>query len=191
MELAEARRYAVDVTLDPDTAHPDLILSPDKKTVTYQDRHQDPPNNLERFDNYPIVLGFNKLTGGKHYWEVEVEGKTNWTLGVCWKFVRRTEPIYLSPKYGFWTVWLKDGKYEACNYPENVRLPVNIEPRRVGIFLDYEAGKVSFYNVTDRSHLFTFTDISGTLHPYFYTGYDERGGNAASLIICPVPAKLE
>ncbi|CAM5148927.1 unnamed protein product, partial [Eretmochelys imbricata] len=57
----------------------------------------------------------------------------------------------------------------------------------VGIFLDYEAGEVSFYNVTDRSHLFTFTDtFSETLHPYFYPGYKEEGKNAAPLTICPV-----
>ncbi|KAM9119041.1 E3 ubiquitin-protein ligase TRIM39-like [Pangshura tecta] len=182
-------RFTVDVTLDPDTAHPSLILSEDQKTVTYEDKQQDLPDNLKRFDTYPIVLGFNKLTGGRHYWEVEVGEKTNWTLGVCTESVTRKGNIYLSPENGFWTVCLRYGEYKALT-SHLTPLSMSVRPSRVGIFLDYEAGEVSFYNVTDKSHLFTFTDtFSGTLHPYFYTGYKEGFRNTSPLIICPVPAQ--
>uniref|UniRef100_A0A8C3FDF5 Uncharacterized protein n=1 Tax=Chrysemys picta bellii TaxID=8478 RepID=A0A8C3FDF5_CHRPI len=154
----------VDVTLDPNTAHPNLVLSEDQKTVTYDDRRQDQPENPERFTTYPTALGTNGFTGGRFYWEVEMGDKTNWTVG--------------------------DGKYEACTSSPRTPLAVSVRPRRVGIFLDYEAGEVSFYNVTDRSLLFTFTDtFSGTLRPYFYVGYKEEGKNTAPLTICPVPAQ--
>ncbi|KAH1184644.1 hypothetical protein KIL84_012585 [Mauremys mutica] len=76
-----AQLYAVDVTLDPNTAHPNLILSEDQKTVTYDERRQDLPDNPERFNTYPTVLGANGFTGGRFYWEVEVGDKTNWTVG--------------------------------------------------------------------------------------------------------------
>ncbi|XP_034645395.1 E3 ubiquitin-protein ligase TRIM39-like [Trachemys scripta elegans] len=182
-------RFTVDVTLDPDTAHPSLILSEDQKTVTYEDKQQDLPDNLKRFDTYPIVLGFNKLTGGRHYWEVEVGDKTNWTLGVCTESVTRKGNIYLSPENGFWTVCLRYEEYKALT-SHLTPLSMSVRPRRVGIFLDYDVGEVSFYNVTDKSHLFTFTDtFSGTLHPYFYTGYKEGFRNTSPLIICPVPAQ--
>ncbi|CAM5157142.1 unnamed protein product [Eretmochelys imbricata] len=182
-------RFTVDVTLDPDTAHPSLILSEDQKTVTYEDKQQDLPDNIKRFDTYPIVLGFNKLTGGRHYWEVEVGDKTNWTLGVCTESVTRKGKIYLSPENGFWTVCLRYKEYKALT-SHLTPLSMSVRPSRVGIFLDYEAGEVSFYNVTDKSHLFTFTDtFSGTLHPYFYTGYKEGFRNTSPLIICPVPAQ--
>uniref|UniRef100_A0A8C8RJR1 RING-type E3 ubiquitin transferase n=1 Tax=Pelusios castaneus TaxID=367368 RepID=A0A8C8RJR1_9SAUR len=129
------QRFWVDMTLDPDTANGWLVLSEDRKS---------------RFDTYPEVLGAERFTGGRCYWEVEVGDKTEWTLGVCRESVS---------KKGM------HGKYKARTSP-STPLPVSDSPSRVGIFLDYEAGEVLFYNVTDGSHLFTFTDtFSGTLRP--------------------------
>ncbi|XP_026516253.1 E3 ubiquitin-protein ligase TRIM39-like, partial [Terrapene carolina triunguis] len=179
------KRFGVDVTLDPDTANPQLVLSEDQKRVRLGDKRQDLPDNPERFDPCPCVLGAEGFVGGRRYWEVEVGDKTRWTLGGCRESVSRKGKVTLSPEDGYWAVWLRGGEYEALtSHP--TPLPVSVRPSRVGIFLDYEAGEVSFYNVTDRSHLFTFTGtFSGTLRPYFYTG----STNASPLIICPVPAQ--
>ncbi|CAM5098032.1 unnamed protein product [Natator depressus] len=183
-----AQLYAVDVTLDPDTANPWLVLSEDQKRVRHGDTRQDLPDKPERFDTYPEVLGAEGFAGGRRYWEVGVGDKTRWTLGVCRESVSRKGESFLSPGKGYWVVWLGDGGYEALTSPRTT-LPVSAQPGRVGIFLDYEAGEVSFYNVTDGSHLFTFTDtFSGTLRPYFNPGPNAGGTNAAPLIICPVPA---
>nr|XP_042717381.1 E3 ubiquitin-protein ligase TRIM21-like [Chrysemys picta bellii] len=153
----------VDVTLDPDTANPWLILSEDQKRERHGDTQQNLPNNPERFDTYPIVLGAERFAGRRRYWEVEVRDKTEWDLG--------------------------DGKYKAFTSPLTP-VPVSVRPSRVGIFLDYEAGEVSFYNVTDRSRLFTFTDtFSRTLRPYFCPWVSAGGTNVAPLIICPIPAQ--
>nr|XP_042702072.1 E3 ubiquitin-protein ligase TRIM39-like [Chrysemys picta bellii] len=187
--LTRARGYAVDVTLDPDTANPNLVLSEDWKYVRYGDTRQDLPDNHERFDTCSCVLGTEGFMGGRCYWEVEVGDKTRWTLGVCRESVNRKGPVTYTPGNGYWAVWLKSGIYEARTSPPTP-LPVSVRPSRVGIFLDYEAGEVSFYNVTDRSHLFTFTDtFSGTLRPYFSPGLATRGTNVAPLIICLVPAQ--
>ncbi|XP_065421020.1 butyrophilin subfamily 2 member A1-like isoform X2 [Chrysemys picta bellii] len=184
-----AQIYAVDVTLDPDTAHPKLVLTEGQKRVRLGDTRQDLPNNPERFDYCVSVLGAEGFAGGRRYWEVEVGDKTRWTLGVCRESVSRKGKVTLSPEDGCWALWLRDGEYEAITSPSTF-CPVSVRPSRVGIFLDYEAGEVSFYNVTDRSHLFTFTDtFSGTLRPYFYPGRNTGGTNAAPLIICPVPAQ--
>ncbi|XP_026517511.2 E3 ubiquitin-protein ligase TRIM39-like, partial [Terrapene carolina triunguis] len=172
------------VTLDPDTANPQLVLSEDRKRVRYGDTRQDLPNNPDRFDPCYCVLGAEGFAGGRRYWEVEVGDNTRWDLGVCRESVSRKGQVTLSPEDGYWAVRLWDGGYKACTSPRTP-LPVSVKPSRVGIFLDYEAGEVSFYNVTDGSHLFTFTGtFSGTLRPYFYPGYD-----GAPLIICPVPAQ--
>ncbi|XP_044839059.1 E3 ubiquitin-protein ligase TRIM39-like [Mauremys mutica] len=185
------KRFSVDVTLDPYTAHPNLVLSEDQKRVRLGDTRQDLPNNPERFDPCVFVLGAEGFAGGRRYWEVEVGDKTRWNLGVCRESVSRKGQVTLTPGNGYWVVWLRDGEYEALTSTPTP-LPMSIRPRRVGIFLDYEAGEVSFYNVTDRSHLFTFTDtFSGKLRPYFCPYLNAGGTNAAPLIICPVPAQAK
>ncbi|XP_065271961.1 E3 ubiquitin-protein ligase TRIM39-like [Emys orbicularis] len=189
MGWEKARQYAVEVTLDPDTANPWLVLSEDRKRVRDGDTRQDLPNNPERFDHCVCVLGAEGFAGGRRYWEVEVGDKPEWTLGVCRESVSRKGWVTATPGNGYWVVWLWDGGYKAFTSPWTP-LPVSVRPSRVGIFLDYEAGEVSFYNVTDGSHLFTVTDtFSGTLRPYFYPGLNAGGENAAPLIICPVPAQ--
>ncbi|KAM9120249.1 E3 ubiquitin-protein ligase TRIM39-like [Pangshura tecta] len=190
LDMREAlQRFGVDVTLDPDTANPWLILSEDRKHVRRGNTRQDLPDNPERFDKYPIVLGAEGFTGGRRYWEVEVGDKTGWDLGVCRESVSRKGEFAYAPGNGCWVVWLREGGYQALTSPPTP-LPVSIRPSRVGIFLDYEAGEVSFYNVTDRSHLFTFTDtFSVKLRPYFCPGLNAGATNAAPLIICLVPAQ--
>uniref|UniRef100_A0A8C0H3W4 Butyrophilin subfamily 1 member A1-like n=1 Tax=Chelonoidis abingdonii TaxID=106734 RepID=A0A8C0H3W4_CHEAB len=177
----------MDVTLDPDTAHPNLVLSEDRKRVRDGDKRQDLPDKPERFDRYPIVLGAEGFAGGRRYWEVEVGDKTGWELGVCRESVSRKRWVTLTPEDGYWVVELWDGVYQALT-SSSTPLPMSARPSRVGIFLDYEAGEVSFYNVTDRSHLFTFTGtFSGRLRPYFSPSYSAGGTNVAPLSICPVP----
>lgn len=73
---------AGDVTLDPDTANPELVLSEDKRSVRRGDLRQALPDSPERFDPGPCVLGREPLTSGRHYWEVEVGERASWALGV-------------------------------------------------------------------------------------------------------------
>ncbi|CAM5158410.1 unnamed protein product [Eretmochelys imbricata] len=189
LDMREAlKRFGVDVTLDPDTAHPNLVLSGDRKRVRHGDRRQDLPDKPERFDYCACVLGAEGFAGGRCYWEVGVGDKAGWELGVCRESVSRKGKVTASPEDGYWVMLLRKGGYEVSTSPWTP-LPRSVRPGRVGIFLDYEAGEVSFYNVTDGSHLFTFTDtFSGTLRPYFHPGLHAAGENMAPLFICLVPA---
>ncbi|XP_044856540.1 erythroid membrane-associated protein-like isoform X2 [Mauremys mutica] len=188
-QCMELQLPGLDVTLDPSTANPYLVLAEDRKRVTHRDERQDLPDNPERFDTMAVVLGTEGFPGGRHYWEVEVGEKNLWTLGVCREAVRRKGHIVYLSENGYWTIWQRAGQCEANTSPTTI-LPVRGRLRRVGIFLDYEAGKVSFYNVADKSHLFTFTDtFSGVLRPYFNPENNEGGTNKLPLIICPVPAQ--
>uniref|UniRef100_A0A8D0L503 B30.2/SPRY domain-containing protein n=1 Tax=Sphenodon punctatus TaxID=8508 RepID=A0A8D0L503_SPHPU len=92
------------LTLDPDTAHPWLVLSEGRKRVRWGDTEQDLPDNPERFDHYACVLGCKGFNWGKHCWEVEVGEGQRWAVGVARESVRRKGGISRSPEGGIWAV---------------------------------------------------------------------------------------
>nr|XP_033804444.1 E3 ubiquitin-protein ligase TRIM39-like [Geotrypetes seraphini] len=149
-------RYGVDVTLDPQTAHPKLIVSEDRKSVSLGNTRQNLPDHPERFDTGSCVLGCEGFTKGIHYWEVEVGDGTDWILGVCKHSVRRKGEIKLLPGEGYWLVGLWGGQGYVALGSHVTRLSPSEIPRAVGILLEYEAGKVSFYDADYKSHLLTF-----------------------------------
>uniref|UniRef100_A0A3P9DTG2 B30.2/SPRY domain-containing protein n=1 Tax=Maylandia zebra TaxID=106582 RepID=A0A3P9DTG2_9CICH len=171
-ELQRVQQYAVDVTLDPDTAQTNLILSDDGKQVYCGDVRKKLPDNSERFSHCAIVLGEQSFSLGRFYFEVQVKGKTKWDLGVARESINRKGEITLSPQDGFWTVGLRNGN----------------EYKKVGVFVDYEEGLVSFYDVGAAALIYSFTGCSFThkLHPFFCPSLSYCGKNSAPLIICPV-----
>ncbi|XP_062952778.1 butyrophilin subfamily 1 member A1-like [Cynocephalus volans] len=178
-----ARLHAVDVTLDRDTAYPSFFLYKDSKSARLEDSHQELPENPERFDSWPCVLGCTRFTRGSHYWEVEVGGRTDWLVGVCRENVMRKGFILMTPKSGFWVIELSGKEYWALN-PLRTPLFVRGALHRVGIFLDYESGTISFYNISDRSHIYTFPkeSFSGPLRPILCLwSCDDK-----PLTICPI-----
>ncbi|XP_053192560.1 E3 ubiquitin-protein ligase TRIM39-like isoform X1 [Scomber japonicus] len=187
-ELKRIQQYAVDVSLDLDTAHPELILSDDGKQVHHGDVKKNLPDNPERFSVNPCVLGKQSLSSGRFYFEVQVKEKTEWDLGVARESINRKGNIKLSPQYGYWTICLRNGnEYYAGNSP-SVRLSLKSRPQKVGVFVDYEEGLVSFYDVDAAALIYSFTDCSFTekLYPYFSPSPNVGGKNSAPLIICPV-----
>ncbi|KAK2860280.1 hypothetical protein Q7C36_004446 [Tachysurus vachellii] len=187
-ELKRIQQYAVDVNLDPDTAHPSLILSADGKQVTHGDTRQNLPDTPQRFNPCICVLGKQSFSSGKFYYEVQVRGKTDWSLGVMKENINRKRQIFLTPQNGFWTVWLRnENQYKACADPA-VPLTLREKLEVVGVFVDYEEGLVSFYDVKSRSHIYSFTGQSFTekLYPYFCPCLNDEGKNSASLIISSV-----
>nr|XP_033481006.1 E3 ubiquitin-protein ligase TRIM21-like [Epinephelus lanceolatus] len=190
-ELKRVQQYAVDVTLDPDTAYPKLILSHDKKKVHHGKNKKNLPDNPERFSDCASVLAKQSFSSGKSYFEVQVKGKIEWDLGVARESINRKGDITLSPQNGYWTVWLrKRNKYKALdNIP--VRLSLKSRPQKVGVFVDYEEGLVSFYDVDAAALIYSFTGCSFTekLFPYFSPCHNDDGTNSAPLIISPVRVK--
>ncbi|XP_056606728.1 butyrophilin subfamily 1 member A1-like isoform X2 [Triplophysa dalaica] len=167
-EITRIQKYAVDVTLDPDTAHRCLILSEDGRHVRSGEKRQNVPDNPERFDKCGNVLGKEGFSYRRFYFEVIVKGKTEWDLGVAKESITRKEKVALSPQNGYWTVCLRNGdNYSACAGP-NVSLSLRVKPQKVGVFVDYEEGLVSFYDVESRSHIYSFTGQSFTekLYPF-------------------------
>uniref|UniRef100_A0A8C4GW03 E3 ubiquitin-protein ligase TRIM21-like n=1 Tax=Dicentrarchus labrax TaxID=13489 RepID=A0A8C4GW03_DICLA len=188
VELKRVQQYAVDVTLDPDTAQPNLILSDDGKQVKHGDVKKNLPDNPERFDRCAGVLAKQSFSTGRFYYEVQVKGKTEWDLGVARELINRKGKITLSPQNGYWTIWLRNkNEYKALAGP-SVRLSLQSQPEKVGVFVDYEEGLVSFYDVDAAALIYSFTGCSFTekLYPYFSPSINYGGTNSAPLIISPV-----
>ncbi|XP_073328345.1 E3 ubiquitin-protein ligase TRIM39-like isoform X3 [Pagrus major] len=188
VELKRVQQYAVDVTLDPDTAHPELILSDDGKQVKHGNVKKNLPNNPERFNYHIRVLGKQSFSSGRFYYEVQVKEKTDWALGVARESINRKGEINLRPQNGYWTIclWNKN-EYYACTGP-SVRLSLKCQPEKVGVFVDYEEGLVSFYDVDAAALIFSFTGCCFTqkLYPLLNPCNNHGVKNSAPLIISPV-----
>ncbi|KAM6924290.1 E3 ubiquitin-protein ligase TRIM21-like [Xenentodon cancila] len=184
----EKQQYAVDVTLDPDTANPCLNVSDDGKQVAHRNRRRCVQSNPERFDHVLNVLAKEGFSSGKFYYEVQVKDKTQWNIGVASKSINRKGDIRLSPRNGYWTVCLRKGDEFIANAFPPLNLEVRKLPQNVGVFVDYEEGQVSFYDVDTRARIFSFSGCAFTekLFPFFSPSANDGGTNSAPLIITPV-----
>ncbi|CAM5098134.1 unnamed protein product [Natator depressus] len=143
------------VTLDPDTADPHLVLSEGRKSVRWGDTRQRLPNNPERFDTEHCVLGCEGFTSGRHCWEVEVGGGQRWAVGVARESVGRKGRISLSPERGIWAVGRWEDQFWALTSPVTL-LPWSRAPSRIRVCLDCGRGQVTFIDAGDEAPIFTF-----------------------------------
>ncbi|XP_040889145.1 E3 ubiquitin-protein ligase TRIM35-like [Toxotes jaculatrix] len=140
------------VILDPNTAPPDLILSEDLTSVGCGKR-QMLPDNPERFDYHPIVLGSEGFNSGSHSWDVEIKHDKYWAIGVVRESIREKGKKLT----GFWEICLLDGKYTAALPPLTDKvLSVKKKLQRIRVRLDCDRGKLSFYDLDTNTHIHTF-----------------------------------
>ncbi|XP_014894319.1 E3 ubiquitin-protein ligase TRIM21-like isoform X1 [Poecilia latipinna] len=188
LELKRITTFAVDVKLDSATAHHCLVLSNDGKRVRDGGEKPKAPDDPERFDTFGSVLGINRLNRGRAYWEVEVKNKSGWDLGVARRSANRKGVLKVNTDNGYWVaVHFKDRKYAALTVPPT-SLPLSEKPQKVGVFVDYEEGVVSFYDVMNKSHIFSFTEclFNDDILPYFSPHPKMNDKNVDPLIISVV-----
>ncbi|XP_064900182.1 E3 ubiquitin-protein ligase TRIM11-like isoform X2 [Columba livia] len=153
----EAVGFRASVTLDPDTAHPRLVLSADLKQVKFGDTRRPVPDTPQRFDSSRCVLARHGVTAGRRYWEVDVGHGTAWAVGVAKASVGRKGRLRVKPDAGIWALGRCGPRYQAMASPA---VPLRVAPQKVGVFVDYEGGRVAFFDAAHETPIFVFFPIN-------------------------------
>ncbi|XP_068600097.1 E3 ubiquitin-protein ligase TRIM47 [Brachionichthys hirsutus] len=163
------------LTLDPDTAHGNLLISDfDTKVEEGRVRGQE-PDLPSRFNRFCGVLATAQYASGQHYWEVDVKDKGVWYLGVTTEGSNRKGFVCLTPSSGYWSLCLQDRLYANG---EHGRIPVADywNSPRVGVYLDYDNGRLCFYDAVTMKSLYTFdTCFEEPVYPFFSPGKYDPG----------------
>ncbi|XP_069098416.1 E3 ubiquitin-protein ligase TRIM39-like [Pleurodeles waltl] len=160
------------VTLDPDTAHPRLLLSDGGRRVRRRVTAQRLPETPKRFTSCVCVLGSEGFTSGRHYWEVQLLQEWGaWHVGVAAESMNRKGKITWSPEMGVWAVGGSNDHYKAFTSPPAPLSPRE-KPLKLGVYLDYEGWRLSLYNAASMELLYTFPQAPFTerLFPCFWLG---------------------
>ncbi|XP_078147410.1 protein NLRC3-like isoform X1 [Centroberyx gerrardi] len=176
------RKYACELTLDPNTAHRNLFLSEDNRKVTVREEQQY-PDHPERFDYWKQLLCRNGLTG-HCYWEVEWEGWVD--IGVTYRGIRRrggSEDCRIGGNEKSWSLFCSDDGYSVCHNNRSTVIPPlsSSGSNRVAVYLDWSAGSLSFYRVSSDSliHIHTF---HSTFTEPLYPAFGFWSGSSVSLV---------
>ncbi|XP_039608998.1 tripartite motif-containing protein 16-like protein [Polypterus senegalus] len=172
-KLTERIREQEPLTVDINTAHRYLHLSEGNKKVTRKWTEAKYPDHPDRFDYWPQVLCREALTGTRCYWEVECTG-VELVIGVAYKGLSRkgkSKECSLGNNYKSWSLLWSLSQYFVCHYNKRTEISAPYSPR-IGVYLDWPAGSLSFYSV---SHTMTLlhrfnTSFTEPLYPGFYLG---------------------
>nr|XP_029513561.1 stonustoxin subunit beta-like [Oncorhynchus nerka] len=171
------RKYVCDLTLDPNTVNKLLSLSEENRKVTWRREKLPYPDHPERFEVCRQVLCREGLTG-RCYWEVEWSGEEA-GIGVTYKGINRrggAKDCVIGHNDKSWSLICYDNSYIACH--NNNLTPIDVHPassHRVGVYLDWPAGTLSFYRASSDTltHLITFTStFTEPLYPGFWVWWD-------------------
>uniref|UniRef100_A0A8C3JIV6 TRI39 ligase n=1 Tax=Calidris pygmaea TaxID=425635 RepID=A0A8C3JIV6_9CHAR len=148
------------IKLDPWTANARLYLSEDFKLVWWDICEKHLPSSPKRFKVKQCVLGSRGFTSGWHRWEVEIHGQGRWAIGVAIESVPRDRLFFLNPNEGIWALCHLLNEYKALTSHYNTRLTLRRVPKRIRICLDYEEGRVVFFDAKSKERIFAFPPAS-------------------------------
>ncbi|XP_003761964.2 E3 ubiquitin-protein ligase TRIM39-like [Sarcophilus harrisii] len=174
-------KFYEQITLDPKTAHPGIILSADRKTMRGNNAWKKLYCDVEQSDQSSPVLATQSFKSGRHYWEVTVGNSSAWDVGLCENSVKRKGIVASCCSTGYWLLNLRQSYYLICTIPRT-RIPLTGKLYKVGIFLDYGMGDIVFYDVDRRCHIYTFTSsFLEPLIPIFSIGLNSKNENILSI----------
>ncbi|XP_075711683.1 butyrophilin subfamily 2 member A2-like [Rhinoderma darwinii] len=150
---------ASDISLDINTAGNDVEVSEDLKMASWPGVSQNRPDTPETFQSCQ-VLSKNYFSSGKHFMEVESSEEGDWCVGMCYSNIeRKGGQCVIGHNDKSWGLRLWSKQYSAIHDSNVVQLPAQYSCGKVGLYLDYEGGQMSFYEFGEpMKHLYTFKD---------------------------------
>uniref|UniRef100_A0A3B3BT55 Uncharacterized protein n=1 Tax=Oryzias melastigma TaxID=30732 RepID=A0A3B3BT55_ORYME len=180
---------AVDLTLNAFGAHPSLMVSSDGKHLSLRNGRFVLSSFFgARIEHLPIAYSTNFFSSGRFYYEVQVNRSQNFFLGVAKESMKVNPPFIPSPEDGVWIFRHTFGRYHTNGrHPD---LILRQAPNVIGVFVDYEKGEVSFYDV--EALLYSMTGMSEITRPKLYPIFGVfDDGSDPSLTITPVNFTVE
>lgn len=157
------------VILDQGTAHRQLRLADDRRSVKWDEVEQELPEDSRRFDVRACVLGSKGINSGRHFWKMNVGADC--VVGVAQMSVNRKIPLSPIPREGVFAVSLRGGFVRVKASEEPLELDLKEYPHMIGIYLDCDQGEISFYNADSMEHIYTRRiPVIEMLFPFFYLG---------------------
>ncbi|KAL6491381.1 hypothetical protein MHYP_G00017260, partial [Metynnis hypsauchen] len=168
------KKYAVGLTLDPNTVHRRLSLSEGNRKVERVDEDQPYPDHPDRFDHNPQVLSVESLTG-RCYWEVQWS-RFGADISVSYRGIRRKgvgEDCVFGLNNQSWSLNLSENRYTVYHNEQRTDLPARPSPsNRVGVYLDWGSSTLSFYTISPNTHTLTHLHtLTTTFTEPLYAGF--------------------
>lgn len=173
--------------MDQNTAHRRIVLSEDNTELTTAEAAQDTVDHPGRFDVYIAALGSTGFSSGSHYWEVSVAGQSCYHIGMASESAERKGRVIFRPPNGYWTILLnKQGEYKAIDKTV-VTLPVHTQPLKLGILVEYNKGRISFYDAGARTHMYSFEGQTflEAIFPFINFCVDDVESQVPIVLLCP------
>ncbi|XP_073480476.1 E3 ubiquitin/ISG15 ligase TRIM25-like [Aquarana catesbeiana] len=155
-----------DILLDVNTAYNYLQISDDRKTVSMSVRYQNRPERPQRFEHSAQVMSIQSFFSGRHYWEVEIGGSESWAVGICYPSIGRGNRCHtqIGEDTRSWGLYREEDRYYVVHNIDEIPIPA-FSSNRVRVELDYEGGRISFYDLCDPIRpLHTFAIFTEPLH---------------------------
>ncbi|XP_029926506.1 tripartite motif-containing protein 16 [Myripristis murdjan] len=163
-------KYSCQLTLDTNTAHPNLHLSKGNRTATMMSEPKNYPDHPDRFDHWQQVVCRESLSGNRFYWEVDWRG-TETDVAVTYRGISRKgngNDCSLGWNDKSWSLYCSESKYSFVHKNKSTDISVP-QSSRIGVYLDHKAGILAFYSVSDSMHLLhrVQTAFTEPLYPAF------------------------